>query len=134
MLNPFPSLLVYSFFVPALLRISASIVFIYMAQYLSRERTKVAALRNVPVVGKIPEWMVWVSVVITTVVAFCLFIGFMTQWAAIVGMLIALKHGLATKKYTPVLPLSRGAYVLLFILCLSLLFSGAGALAFDLPL
>jgi len=48
-------------------------------------------------------------------------------------MLIAFKHGLGTKQYSQILPLSGAAYFLLFVICLSLLFQGAGAFAFDLP-
>jgi len=133
MLNPFPSLLVYGFFTPTLLRVAVAIYFVYIAQFLAREEKKLEAIR-VPLVGQMRAWMVWLSVVVTTLVAFCLFVGYETQWAAIVGMLISLKHLYGTRKYASYLPLSRGTYILLFIICLSLLYSGAGAMAFDLPL
>lgn len=133
MLNPFPSLLVYSFFTPTLLRVVAAAVFIYIAQYLLREAKKLESVQ-LPIVGHMRGWMLWLSVCITVLVAFSLFIGYGVQWAALVGMLIALKHGAAPKRYHSLLPLPRSSYVLLFVICLSLLFSGAGALAFDLPL
>jgi len=57
-----------------------------------------------------------------------------TQGAAIVGMIIGLKLTIFARRYPDVIPLSAGAGALLFVICLSLLFFGAGAFAFDLPL
>lgn len=133
MLNPFPSLLVYSFFVPTLLRTTVAVAFFYIAYYLGREEKKFVGVK-IPIVGTMRSWMVWVSVIVSALVALCLLIGFETQWAALVGILIMSKHLWATRSYAKYLPFTCITYTLLLIICLSLLFSGAGAFAFDLPL
>ena len=137
MLNPFPHLLLtggsYAFFIPTLLRITASLTFVYVLGYFWNEKAKLMGLR-VPIVGALREWMFWVSMILGAVVAACLFVGYETQIAAILGMLMVLKHMWAHRFMGQYLPLSRIACVLLFVICLSLLFSGAGAVALDLPL
>ena len=133
MLNPFPHLLIYSFYVPTLLRLTATLVFIYIAYRIIRTKETVQST-ELPFVGHAQGWMVWFSAIITILVAFFLFIGLGTQWAAIAAMVIALTHAFLAKKHAALLPLSRGAYMLLFVICLSLLISGAGAFASDIPL
>jgi uncharacterized membrane protein YphA (DoxX/SURF4 family) len=61
-------------------------------------------------------------------------LGFGTQAAAIVGMIIALKYLCLGRSYENIRPLARSSYILLFIICLTLLISGAGPLGMDLPL
>ncbi len=133
MLNPFPHLLDYGFFVPTLIRLVLVVTSIYVAQFLVRERSKLIGIR-VPVVGTMRSWMVWASVVLPLILAACLLVGWNTQWAAIVAALVFLKHLIGTKNYQGVLPFPPSTYILLIILSLSLLLSGAGAYAFDLPL
>lgn len=136
MLNPFPGLLdplQSTFYIPLILRVVVAVYFVYIAQYLGREEKKLAGVA-VPVVGRMRGWMVWFSVAVTTIVACCLFVGFETQWAAVIGMFVLLKHFIGTKNYQTYLPFTRATYVLLFIICATLLISGAGAMAFDLPL
>jgi uncharacterized membrane protein YphA (DoxX/SURF4 family) len=135
MLNPFPHLLAYHydlFYSPTLFRLAASICFIYIAYRIAVTRNEIKAAK-LPIVGHVKGWMIWLSTTVTMVIAFMLFIGFSTQFAAILGMLITLKHGLAPKRYESILPLSRSAYILLFVICLSLLFSGSGAYGSDWP-
>ncbi|HTR18511.1 MAG TPA: hypothetical protein VMH91_00840 [Candidatus Paceibacterota bacterium] len=133
MLLLFPHLLDYQFFVPTLLRAVAGLFFAYIAFRMLVTRAEITEA-EVIIVGHIRMWMVWISAFVTLLVGVLLFVGLWTQGAAIVGMLITLKHGLGVKKYSAILPLSGGAYILLFVICTSLLFSGAGAVAFDLPL
>jgi uncharacterized membrane protein YphA (DoxX/SURF4 family) len=132
MLNPFPSLLIFIFFVPTILRIVAAVTLLYVAVRLIRSRRALASV-SFPLIGKAPAQLVAVSALVTALVALCLFLGYATQWAAIVGAIISFKQAVLAKRY-PALPLPRSTYVLLGIICLTLLFSGAGALAFDLPL
>jgi len=132
MLNPFPDLLMFSFFVPTLLRITVAVTLVYMALSMGGNKGALVSLR-VPLIGTVPPWATWVSVCVTFLVALSLFVGFGTQISALLAIALILKH-LWLGRYTNKLPLSKGVYILLCIICLSLLFSGAGALAFDLPL
>ena len=133
MLLLFPHLLNYQFLVPTLLRVVAGLFFAYIAYRMIVTREEITE-QDVIIVGHIRNWMVWLSAFVTLVVGVLLFVGLWTQGATIVGMLISLKHGLGVKRYSAILPLSGGAYILLFVICAAILFSGAGKFAFDLPL
>lgn len=63
-----------------------------------------------------------------------LLIGFLTQVAALVGMCITLLLLYARKRYSVIAEESAACYVLIIAMCLSLLLSGAGAIAIDIPL
>ncbi len=121
------------FFVPTLLRLTIAGYFFYMARFVAREKRELVGMK-VPVVGTMREWMVWAHAALLITVGGCLFVGWNTQWAAIIGILLVFKHLLGLKHYHQILPFTRATYILLLIICVSLLWTGAGALAFDLPL
>jgi hypothetical protein len=139
MLTPFPELLQFGLyspigFVPLLLRLTLVISFLYMASFLYRERSKLIGL-SLPIVGHMRSYMVWFSTLVAVAVAFFLFIGLCTQWAVLVGLLMALKHLVFFRRYHAVLPFARSTYMLMLVMCLILLLTGAGSIfAFDLPL
>lgn len=130
----FPGLFFLTPFSATLLRIVAAYAFLYMANSMVQTREKIANLRDIPLVGSMSPWMIWVSATITAIVGALLAIGLYTQVAAILGLIISLKHCLGMYWYPSIMPLSRGTYALLFVICISLLITGAGQIAFDLPL
>ncbi len=132
MLNPFPELLVYQLLAPTMLRIAVALVFAYLAYRHYQNRDKIAKTRF-PVVGQ-GTWIVWVAIVVEAVTALALFFGYNTQYAAIVGILMALKQIVWRGKFPNFFWLARSAAFLLLVICISLLLMGAGAFAFDLPL
>lgn len=132
MLNPFPDLLTYGFFAPTLLRAAAGLVFAYVAMAHWRRREELAAMRY-PLVGG-GMWVVWLAVLIEGAVALGLLLGYGTQVAALVGALASLKFFIWKRRYPRAVPLSRIASALLIIICLSLLLTGSGAVAFDIRL
>ncbi|MBV9159458.1 MAG: hypothetical protein JO019_02575 [Candidatus Kaiserbacteria bacterium] len=77
-----------------------------------------------------PDWLIRVFGVLEVAVAASIILGIWTQAAALIAFVIALVWVLfpATKRIT------RSAALISLILCLSLLVTGAGAIAFDLPL
>ncbi len=133
MLNPFPHFLVYSFFVPMLLRFAVSLAFIFISYRVVSNRKAITAL-TLPLIGHAREWMIFASASLTMLVAFFLFIGYATQWMALTAMLLALKYALLPKRYNAVRPLSRDAFWFILVICFTLLISGAGAFASDIPL
>jgi uncharacterized membrane protein YphA (DoxX/SURF4 family) len=133
MLNPFPQLLSLSFFAPTLLRITVACVFFYIA-YVHAQRREEIGKTHFVIVGAMGTWVAWVMAVLEAAVGVGLFFGYWTQIAALVGLLLCLKGFVWTKKYPRVFFLCRIEYILLFVICLSLLITGAGAFAFDLPL
>lgn len=113
MLNPFPDLLVLSFFAPTLLRVAAAAAFLYAAYTLYQHGNKHGLV-----------------VALLFAVGAALLAGYYTQYAALAALvLLALELWQRTMRILP-----RSTLLLLVVICLSLLLTGAGALAFDLPL
>ncbi len=134
MLNPFPEILFLGYLAPTLLRIAAAICIGYSAYHILRNR-EAAVQIDLPVIGKPAMFLVWIATGFAALVAMALFFGYGTQIAAILGGLIALKYSFfLPKRLQSLLPLSRGTYMLVFVICLSLLITGGGAFAMDLPL
>lgn len=132
MLNPFPDLLMLRFFAPTMLRLTAAVVFFYVAYTVYTRRHEIAHIA-LPFIGK-SEWFAWVSAIFHAAIGFMLLGGYYTQWASLIGAIGALKGIVWAKRYAPLIPLSRGTSALLIMILLSLLLTGAGAFAYDLPL
>jgi hypothetical protein len=115
MLNPFPDLLALGFFAPTIVRIAAAAILLTGAYAHYKNKANVLAVAHAIVGGM-------------------LFLGWYTQYAALLGMLgivfNALFPGRLRKTASPPWQTS----LLLFAILFSLLISGAGAFAFDLPL
>ncbi len=132
MLTPFPDLLTYSFFAPTLLRLAAALAFAYSAYFFWTHRDKIAE-RHFPLIGR-STWIGGVAAAAHLAIAAMLGAGYYTQIAALLGALGSLKGALFVRRYSDIFPLSRTAYLLLVAILLSLLLTGAGAFARDLPL
>jgi len=87
-----------------------------------------------PIVGVMGSAAVWISVVADIALGALLLIGLFTQVAALLGFLAAMKLAILRRRYPMVAPHGRVAYFLLAAICLSLMLTGAGFYAFDLPL
>lgn len=132
MLNTFPSLLTFSFFAPMLLRLTVAFTFGYLVYKQFKHREAIAEVR-VPLLGKVGG-LVWVALLIESAMTITFFVGYATQITALIGLGVCLKHFIYAKKYPQIIPLHRSTYVYVFIMCFTLLLTGAGALAMDLPL
>lgn len=132
MLNIFPDLLTYSFFAPTLLRVVVAGVFLYVAYTVYRHRAQ-AAHTSLPLVGVQP-WVTPFAIAVYAAIGAMLLVGYYTQLAAILGAVAAWKEIFWGKRMGALFPFSRMEAVLLFAICVSLLLTGAGALAFDLRL
>jgi len=116
MLNPFPQLLIFGFFAPTIIRITLAVVFFYTAYGFTKQEK--------------PNWF---HVAGHCIIGLLLLVGLYTQIAAGVGALGTL-GALVWWDRLPHGRHSRTEAVLLFVMLVSLLLTGAGALAFDLPL
>lgn len=133
MLNPFPSLLVYGIMAPVLIRVTAGAVLFYLAVLHHRNRAEIAKLIS-PLTGKSSR-IAGDALALAEIIAGGLFIvGLYTQIAALLCIVLVGKALLMRRKLTAIAPLSHTAYLLLMVMCVSLLVSGAGAFAFDIPL
>jgi hypothetical protein len=133
MLNPFPDLLAYIFFAPVLFRITVGAVFVYlMLTHFKNKRHVAGEIKMVS--HEVAVWLVGLLILAEAALAAAFFLGFSTQIAALLAALGFAKMLVLRKKLPSYAPLSALSYVLLIVICLSILITGAGAFAFDLPL
>jgi hypothetical protein len=134
-MHPFsflPGLFFLSPLAATLLRVAAALVFFHITRYYYEKRTELAHVK-VPIVGH-GMWIPMMGAIWCGVVGLMLFFGWYTQLAAIGGAIAAAKF-LVWKKFMPAyVPLSYISSALLLVICISLIVTGAGAFAFDLPL
>ena len=131
-LSLFPGLFFLSPLSATILRIGAALVFLYLARYYYEKRVHLSQV-HLPIVGR-AMWTVVLSMIWCTAVGVTLFFGWYTQLAAICGAVVAVKY-LGWKKFAPeFVPLTYVSIYLLLVICTSLIVTGAGAFAFDLPL
>lgn len=129
----FPQLTFLSFLlVPVLLRVVAAASVGYIAYVHYKRRIELAETPT-PILNKL-GYVIWVAIVIEAAIAVCLLVGYYAQYAALLGMVLSLKHFVFAKRYARLVPLCRVDYVYLFVICLALVFTGAGAFAMDIPL
>lgn len=124
MLNTFPELLTYGFFAPLLLRacIAFALLFLAFTQWKRRHEVKAS-----------PTY-VWVSMAARTVAGIALLLGYGTQIAALLAIVIFVV-GLQTKRrYPSIVTFPTSTVIVLVVMCISLLTTGGGAFAMDLPL
>ncbi len=134
MLNLFPDLLAYGLLAPAIVRLVAGFVFFNLGVLkLRRERGRwvrsFVSLRLKPA-----RVLVVLFGVIECVGGAMLLAGFLTQVAALVLALFLLAELLVELLTPDALPRTLPFYLLLLAIVTSLLFSGAGFFALDLPL
>ncbi len=128
MLNIFPGLLI-PFLAPTLLRVAAAAVLLYLAYQQYKRRKEIAALR--PSTGEV---FTWGAVAFNTALGAILLFGLYTQGAALLAALGQFYGLWLNKKYPSVVILPNSTVILLIVILLSLVLSGAGAFAQDLPL
>lgn len=137
MLNIFPDLLFLQLLSPFLIRVTVGLILIWIGySYLFKERVSTEEqLKNKWPKLAIP--MIWFGGMFEMITGAFLIAGFLTQGVAIAGALIAIDALFVKFLYTDlnrVAKYSKVFYILLFVVSLSLIFSGAGAFAIDLPL
>ena len=134
MLNPFPELLFLSQLGPFILRVVIGIIFLDLGILKlkgekSRWLASFEALRLRPA-----DLMLLIFASVEMVAGILLIVGLYTQWAALVmAVFVGIELGIEWKM-REVLKRNLVFYLLLFTICLSLLVTGAGAFAFDIPL
>lgn len=142
--NPFPGLLMFGFFAPLLIRVAIGLIFIWIGYthlFKNRKDNMAAFQQNPPgitairpAISRLAPFTVWVFGITEIVIGSALIVGFYTQIAALIGIVIALKTLYFKRKYKLFAFYSPAFYLLTMAVLLSLLLTGAGALAFDLPL
>ncbi|MES2203149.1 MAG: hypothetical protein V4474_02410 [Patescibacteria group bacterium] len=131
MLNPIPELLTYSFFAPTLLRVVVAGILAYELYSQFQNREEISQLRYPLLRGPA---VFWTAAALGVVIIIALLLGYFTQYAAIAAAVLSFRGIVQLKRDRGLFCLSRTTYVLLLAICISLLATGAGALALDLPL
>ncbi len=132
MLSVFPQILFLTPLAITLLRFSAGLTFAYLA-YLHLSNRRAASDELSSLIGG-ARIIIYIYSAIELFIAVSLFGGAWTQPAALLGFVVALKMLFIRHKMHELKPLAQSTYVLLAVICLALVFTGAGAFAFDLPL
>lgn len=135
MLNPFPELLTYGLFSPFILRITLGLILVNLGYLkLTKEKARWGKVFEFLHVKKHEILAAQIVGLIEIVGGVMLIIGLYTQIAALVFVVL---NGIEMYiEYFEETLLHRDIvfYILIFIIALSLVFTGAGFLAFDIPL
>ncbi len=134
MLNPFPDLLAFSFFAPLFLRVGLGVVFFDFGRHtLGAGRAQHGALFEALGLKAHARYVTTLGTV-EIIAALMLVFGVYTQIAALATLALSLVAYYLKGKHGAHIEHRRHLFFLTAVLSLSLLLSGAGAIAFDLPL
>ncbi|MFH1402395.1 MAG: hypothetical protein ABIG87_02090 [Patescibacteria group bacterium] len=122
MLNPFPDLLTFSFIAPLVLRAVVGAYFLKQAwfEFKERKNRKNEIISGLKIVGLFG--------------GLCIIIGFYTQIASIVLLAVIIAEIILQSKKKKLEEIKLDFYILLIAILISIIFTGAGFLAIDLPL
>lgn len=134
MLNTFPDLLNYSLLAPLILRVVLGLIMLNLGYLKARiEKERWEGLFGF--LGLRPaKWFVKIFALVEIVGGLLLLAGAYVQIVALVFVLITLSELILEWEEPALVKRNLPFYFLLFAISVSLLFSGAGAFAFDLHL
>jgi len=134
MLAIFPDLLTYGLLGPLLIRLTLGLLFIDMGYFeLTREQKRWRAVFETLRLKPVAMWSKGFGI-LQIVGGILLIAGMFTQVAALFFAIISLAEIFIEYREPAILKRNIVFYLLIFVMSLSLLFSGAGFYAFDLPL
>lgn len=134
MLNTFPNLLILGLLAPTILRITAGLLFARFG-LLKLTKDKQSKIMFFETIGLRPAifWL-WLVALIEIISGLFIFAGFLTQISSIIAGIIMF-ISIVIKIIKPkALPNTLDFYILFFVVFISLILSGAGLFAFDMPL
>ena len=133
MLNIFPDLLFLSFFAPFILRVILGFVLLYFgADRLYRRRGKFEKL-FLKYSSSSGKTLLWALGLIELILGGALILGAYTQIASL-GVILLVIMSMLGRNIFSLSGNNQLSYIFMLGISLSLLVSGAGAFAFDLPL
>ncbi len=132
MLNIFP-IQFLALFAHFILRLFVAGVVLYFGITHIKHRTELTKILSVPW-WRFPVWNTVLLILTELVIATSLVLGIYTQIGALLLMILSLKMLMLRKRWQHSSIASSSTYVLLLGCGLSLFITGAGVLAFDLPI
>lgn len=134
MLSVFPNLFTYGLLAPFILRLIVGVIFLELG-YLKLGKEKSAWNMFFQTIHFKPSYFFVILLAIIEIISGAfLVIGFLTQIAALVMSIILFAEAYVELRDGTLLKRDVIFYTLLLVICLSLLLTGAGSFAFDLPL
>lgn len=133
MFNPFPELLDLAYLAPFILRLGFGLVLFITSFHQLLDRHDELSARFKEVWPKNGTNILWIASVVEIVVGLSFIAGFYTQIAALVGIIFSIT-AITYKKYRQATTRDLVFYILMLVISLSLIVTGAGIFAFDLPL
>lgn len=134
MLSVFPNLLTYQLLAPFILRLVVGLIFLDLG-YLKLTKEKESWNLFFKTIHFQPTIVfVMIFAIIEIVGGLFLISGFLTQLVALIFAIILFAEAYIEIRDSQLIKRDIVFYLLLLIICISLLFLGAGAFAFDLPL
>jgi uncharacterized membrane protein YphA (DoxX/SURF4 family) len=133
MLSLFPNILFLAPLAITVLRVVLGIYVFFVVKDVLAKRGAISHAR-LPLVGHAPEWMIVGSLSIFAGIGGLLIVGAWTQAAALIAAAGFLKLAVFSRIYPSFTSYPQSLYLLLCVVALTLVFTGAGALAIDLPL
>jgi len=134
MLNTFPTLLAFGLFAPLFLRLALGITLFFIGISSINEKKGSYITRFERQNYPFPKVCVMVLGIVEIIAGIFITVGIYTQISALVALYLSLNLLILEKGENRVLPHTSLLYIILAVVSLSLLFSGAGFLAFDYPL
>jgi uncharacterized membrane protein YphA (DoxX/SURF4 family) len=133
MLNLFPDLLTYSFWVPTIIRLTIglfALLVVYEACFTHRQNYRAICGYSSHKLAKMSPWLTGFTFFI---LGSFLILGLFTQIIAIIFAFVCIRVGLMSIIFRQSSILSPRFFFLLAIISLSLVLAGGGAWALDLP-
>lgn len=134
MLNPFPDLLTYSLLAPLVLRLVLGLIFIDLGALKLRGEKGHWIASFDALYLRPADFFVVIYGLLQIVGGALLIVGLWTQVAALMFVIFTGIELYIEWTAREILKRDITFYLLLFVISLSLLFTGAGAFAFDIPL
>jgi uncharacterized membrane protein YphA (DoxX/SURF4 family) len=135
MLNTFPELLNYAILAPTMIRFLLSFVLITTGVTMIKPSTRALfsayfASKEYPLASFLP----WKFATVQILLGIFLFFGFFTQISSLIAIYIFFSLFYIENRAEKILPHTSNFYLVMIIISMTLLFTGAGAFAVDLPL
>ena len=134
MLSVFPNLLTYSQLAPFVLRIVVGLIFLELGYLKLGKEKSIWNMFFQTIHFKPSHFFVALLATIEIVSGAFLIVGYLTQLAALIMAVILFAEAYVELRDGAILKRDIVFYTLLLVICVSLLLTGAGAFAFDLPL
>ncbi len=141
MLSIFPELLPYGFFSATIIRIVIGFVLVFFGALTLFKKRKIFSQKLISFKYPFPFAVTWLIGSLEIFIGSFLILGFLTQIISIIAIYLFINIGIIDSKGSvsglnneKVFGFSWLLYSVLIVISLSLLFSGAGFLAIDLPI